>query len=295
MEQYQTLLNGVKMPKIGFGTMHIHGQECSDLVAYALQEGYQAVDTATAYQNEEEVGRGLRQSGRKREDYFVTGKIRNRYQGYDHTLAEVEHILKRLDLDQLDLMLVHWPGDNLYVPTWKALVRLYNEGVLRAVGVSNFYPEHLETAAQATGVMPMVNQIECHPFLYQEEPIDYCKKNNIFLVAWSPLMAGKDALTDPVICSIAGTHNVTPAQVILRWHLQNGFGAVPKSANKERIRQNLDVFSFDLTDGEMSQIQGLTAKHIRTGPDPLTYRFPTIEEMLASGDIPKQDSFGNYM
>ena len=108
-------------------------------------------------------------------------------------------------------------------------------------------------------------------------------------------MAGKDALTDPVICSIAGTHNVTPAQVILRWHLQNGFGAVPKSANKERIRQNLDVFSFDLTDGEMSQIQGLTAKHIRTGPDPLTYRFPTIEEMLASGDIPKQDSFGNYM
>lgn len=155
------LSNGVEMPYLGFGTWKLKGEECSQMVKYALDTGYTAIDTAQVYLNEEAVGEGIRRSGRKREEFFVTSKVRNRFQGYDNTLYAVEASLKRFGLEQLDLFLVHWPGEDMYVPTWKALVRMYEEGLLRAVGASNFLSEHLETCAQETGVMPLVDQSRC--------------------------------------------------------------------------------------------------------------------------------------
>ena len=249
-----------------------------------------------------------------RDEFFVTSKVRNRFQGYDNTLYAVEASLKRFGLEQLDLFLVHWPGEDMYVPTWKALVRMYEEGLLRAVGASNFYPEHLETCAQETGVMPMVDQIEMHPYFQPYEIVEYCRSHDIFPVAWSPLMAGgesrKDAKTakagetgvqlkspmeDPVILKIAENHEKTPAQVILHWLVQNQFGVIPKSSNEGRIRQNMEIFDFRLTDEEMKQMQKLTEKQIRVGDDPRTYRFPLLDEMIAAGKEPERDKFGNYM
>lgn len=308
------LSNGIEMPYLGFGTWKLKGEECSRLVEYALKTGYTAIDTAQVYLNEEAVGEGIRRSGKKRDEFFVTSKVRNRFQGYDHTLYAVEASLKRFGLEQLDLFLVHWPGEDMYLPTWKALVRMYEEGLLRAVGASNFFPEHLEICAQETGVMPMVDQIEMHPYLQQREILEYCGEHDIFPVAWSPLMAGgesrKDAKTakaedavkqpkspmkDPVIIQIAQSHKKTPAQVILHWLVQNGFGVIPKSSNEERIRQNMDIFDFELSEEEMKQMQTLTNRQYRVGDDPRTYRFPLLDEMIAVGKEPEKDRFGNYM
>ena len=228
MEYKRKLRNGVEMPYLGFGTWKLKDDQCADMVQYALENGYDAIDTAQVYLNEEAVGEGIRRSGKKREEIFVTTKVRNRFQGYDSTLYAVEASLKRLGMEYLDLYLIHWPGEKMYVPTWKALVRLYEEGVLRAVGVSNFYPDHMEACAQETGVMPMVDQIEMHPYLVQYEIIDYCREHNVFPVAWSPLAAAgesrKDSKTekgeermkvespmkDPVIIKIAENHQKTP-------------------------------------------------------------------------------------
>ena len=191
---------------------------------------------------------------------------------------------------------------------------MYEEGLLRAVGASNFFPEHLEICAQETGVMPMVDQIEMHPYLQQREILEYCGEHDIFPVAWSPLMAGgesrKDAKTakaedavkqpkspmkDPVIIQIAQSHKKTPAQVILHWHVQNGFGVIPKSSNEERIRQNMDIFDFELSEEEMKQMQTLTNRQYRVGDDPRIYRFLLLDEMIAAGKEPEKDRFGNYM
>lgn len=310
----RTLSNGVEMPYLGFGTWKLKGEECSRLVKYALDAGYTAIDTAQVYLNEEAVGEGIRRSGRKREEFFVTSKVRNRFQGYDNTLYAVEASLKRFGLEKLDLFLVHWPGEDMYVPTWKALVRMYEEGLLCAVGVSNFYPVHLETCAQETGVMPMVDQIEMHPYFQPYEILDYCSNHDIFPVAWSPLMAGgesrkdvktvkageteielKSPMEDPVIVQIAMNHEKTPAQVILHWLVQNGFGVIPKSSNEGRIRQNMEIFDFQLTDEEMSLMQELTKRQIRVGDDPRTYRFPLLDEMIAAGKEPERDRYGNYI
>ncbi|MCI5623565.1 MULTISPECIES: aldo/keto reductase [Anaerostipes] len=311
----RTLENGVEMPYLGFGTWKLKGEKCSEMVAYALKNGYTAVDTAQVYLNEEAVGEGIRQSGKKRNEFFITSKIRNRFQGYDNTMYAVEASLKRFGLEYLDLFLIHWPGEDKYVPTWKALVRMYEEGMIRSIGVSNFYPEHMEQCAQNTGIMPMVNQIEMHPYLMQYEIVDYCRENNVFPVSWSPLSAGGEArrdpktsaeghsghiasgnvMEDPVIRKIAETHKKTPAQIILHWHVQNGFGVVPKSANPGRILQNKDIFDFELTKDEMNQIQELTKKQIRIGDDGRTYRFPLLNEMIEAGNEPEKDRFGNYL
>jgi diketogulonate reductase-like aldo/keto reductase len=303
------------MPYLGFGTWKLKGEECSEKVQYALDAGYQAVDTAQVYLNEEAVGEGIRRSSKKREDIFITSKVRNRFQGYDNTLYAAEASLKRFGVDYLDLYLIHWPGEDMYVPTWKALSRLYEEGVLRAIGVSNFYPVHIKACAQETGIMPMVNQIEMHPYLQQYEVVDYCRQEDIFLVSWSPLSAGGEArkdpktsvegntgkissgnvMADPVICEIAKNHGKSPAQTILRWHVQNGFGVVPKSANPQRICQNMEIFDFELSEEEMQMIQELTKKQIRIGDDGRTYRFPLLKEMIAAGNEPEKDRFGNYV
>lgn len=309
------LQNGVKMPMIGFGTWKLKDEECSHMVETALKAGYPAIDTAQVYLNEEAVGEGIRRSGKRREEVFLTSKVRNRFQGYDNTLKAVEATLQRTGLDWIDLFLIHWPGENMYVPTWKALVRMYEEGLIRAIGVSNFYPEHMETLAQETGIMPMVNQIEMHPYLVQHEVVDYCRKNDVFPVSWSPLSAGGqtrqdpktsaagntgkvpsgNVMEDPVICEIAKHHGKTPAQAVLRWHIQNGFGVVPKSGNPDRMKQNLDIFDFELTLEEMQEIGQLTEKQIRIGDDGRTYRFPLLDEILASGKEVEKDRFGNYL
>lgn len=313
MIKERILNNGVKMPILGFGTWKLKGEECTQMVKFALESGYKAIDTAQVYLNEEAVGEGIRRSGKKREEVFVTSKVRNRFQGYDQTLHAVEASLKRFGLDTLDLYLIHWPGKDQYVPTWKALVRAYEEGMLRAVGVSNFYPEHMEACAQETGVMPMVNQIEMHPYLVQVEIVEYCKEHHVFPVAWSPFAAAgesrKDSKTkkeanetslesplkDPVIAEIAQNHQKTPGQIILRWHIQNGYGAVPKSSNPARIKENRNIFDFQLTEDEMKKIWKLTEKQIRVGDDGRSYRFPLLEELIRDGKEPERDRFGNYL
>lgn len=314
MMKERELRNGVKMPVLGFGTWKLKGEDCAEMVKFALESGYRAIDTAQVYLNEEAVGEGILRSGRKREEVFVTSKVRNRFQGYDNTLYAIEASLKRFGFDMLDLYLVHWPGEDMYVPTWKALVRAYEEGMLRSAGVSNFYPEHMEACAQETGIMPMVNQIEMHPYLVQHEIVDYCKENDIFPVAWSPFAAAgesrKDSKTmkegektvkaesplkDPVIAEIAGEYQKTPGQIILRWHIQNGFGAVPKSDNPGRIKENLNIFDFELTEEEMKIIWNLTKRQIRIGDDGKTYRFPLLDQLILEGREPERDRFGNYI
>ncbi|MDO4169474.1 MAG: aldo/keto reductase [Lachnospiraceae bacterium] len=309
MVPMRTLKNGVNMPMLGFGTWTLQGQSCTELVAYALQHGYSAIDTAQAYQNEEAVGEGIRCSGRNRKDIFLTSKLRNRFQGYDTTLKAVEASLQRTGSDYIDLFLIHWPGESAYIPTWKALVRLYKEGMLRSIGVSNFCPEHLERCAQESGIMPMVNQIEMHPYLQQYDTVDYCQKNDIFLVSWSPLSAAganrqdtktrgmscANVMEDPVIVSIAKIHDKTPGQIVLRWHIQNGFGIIPKSSNYGHIIENTKLFNFKLTASEMKQIQELTKKQIRIGDDPKTYRFLLLKDLLASGKNMEKDQFGNIL
>lgn len=314
MRKERELSNGVKIPMLGFGTWKLKGENCTEMVKFALESGYRAIDTAQVYLNEEAVGEGIARSGKKREEIFVTSKVRNRFQGYDHTLYAVEASLKRFGLDTLDLYLIHWPGEDMYVPTWKALVRAYEEGMLRSIGVSNFYPEHMEACAQETGVMPMVNQIEMHPYLVQYAIVDYCKENDIFPVAWSPFAAAGESrkdgktmkemgktvkaespLKDPVITEIAGKHHKTSGQTILRWQIQNGFGAVPKSANPGRIKENLDIFDFELTGEEMKMIWNLTKRQIRIGDDGKTYRFPLLDQLIREGKEPERDRFGNYL
>lgn len=278
-----TLANGVEIPMIGFGTWKLKGQQCTDLVRYAIETGYRSIDTAAAYENEEFVGQGIKDSGLKREELFVTTKLRNRYHGYDTTLYGFEESMKKLGLEYVDLYLIHWPGEDMYLPSWKAFIRLYEEKRIRAIGVSNFYPQHMDVLYQETGVMPVVDQIETHPYLHQNVVIDYCHKHNIFVEAWSPLMVGGEAMRDPVIVEIADKHGKSPAQTILRWHTQNGFAVIPKSANEGRIKENLNIFDFTLTDAEMAAMNALTKKNIRVGDDPLTYRFKLLAQLKEEG------------
>ena len=278
-----TLANGVEIPMIGFGTWKLKGQQCTDLVRYAIETGYRSIDTAAAYENEEFVGQGIKDSGLKREELFVTTKLRNRYHGYDTTLYGFEESMKKLGLEYVDMYLIHWPGEDMYLPSWKAFIRLYEEKRIRAIGVSNFYPQHMDVLYQETGVMPVVDQIETHPYLHQNVVIDYCRKHNIFVEAWSPLMVGGEAMRDPVIVEIADKHGKSPAQTILRWHTQNGFAVIPKSANEGRIKENLNIFDFTLTDAEMAAMNALTKKNIRVGDDPLTYRFKLLAQLKEEG------------
>ena len=309
------LSNGVKMPVLGFGTWQLKGEKCSEMVEYALKSGYRSIDTAQVYLNEEAVGEGIKRSGIDRSEIFVTTKLRNRFQGYDNTLKAIEASLQRLGLEQLDLFLIHWPGKDMYVPTWKAMVKAYEEGMIRAIGVSNFYPQQIKECAEATGVMPMADQIEMHPYLMQYEIVDYCHENNIQLVSWSPLSAAGatrcdpkggqlanrkesenyNAMENPVIVEISKKYQKTPAQIILHWHIQNGFIAIPKSSNKERILQNMDIFDFELAEDEMHKINELTKKQLRTGDDPRCYEFPLLDDLIRQGKEFEKDSFGNIL
>lgn len=268
-----TLNNGVTIPQLGFGTFQVAEDQTQRIVESAIETGYRHIDTAAGYYNEAGVGAAVRASGLAREDVFVTTKLRNGDQGYDNALAAFEASRAALDIDYVDLYLIHWPvpTKGLYVETWKAFEKLLADGAVRAIGVSNFLPGHLETLLAETDIVPAVNQIEVHPTFQQRGLVQVSRASGIAVEAYSPLGRGADLESDEVT-SIAQAHGVTPAQVVLRWHLQQESIVIPKSNNPERIAANLDVFGFELSDDEIAQITSLEAGN-RTGADPETAEF----------------------
>ncbi|MFD6275607.1 aldo/keto reductase [Streptomyces sp. NPDC060209] len=265
-----TLNNGVTIPQLGFGVFQVPDDETTAAVAAALEAGYRSIDTAAVYGNEAGVGRALAESGLARDELFVTTKLWNADQGYDATLAAFDASLAKLGLDHVDLYLIHWPtpARDLYADTWRALEKLLADGRIRAAGVSNFQPAHLRRLREESSLVPAVNQIELHPGLQQSELRAVHAEYGIATEAWSPLAQGA-LLDDDVLVSLAGRHGKTPAQVVLRWHLQLGNVVIPKSVTPARIRQNIDVFDFELSAADMDAIAGLD-RGMRTGPDPDT-------------------------
>ncbi|MFF8601324.1 aldo/keto reductase [Streptomyces sp. NPDC015232] len=262
------LNNGVETPQLGFGVFQVPDDETTAAVTAALEAGYRSVDTAAIYGNEAGVGRALAASGIPREELFVTTKLWNADQGYEATLRAFDDSLAKLGLDHVDLYLIHWPAParDLYRDSWRALERLAEEGRIRAAGVSNFQPEHLRRLMDGAALTPVVNQIELHPALQQSELRAVHAEHGIATEAWSPLAQGA-VLDDPAITAIAAAHGKSPAQVVIRWHLQLGNVVIPKSVTPARIRANADVFDFALTDAEMATIAGLD-RGLRTGPHP---------------------------
>ncbi|WP_066297598.1 aldo/keto reductase [Arthrobacter luteolus] len=267
-----TLNNGVEMDQAGFGTYKVPPEETAALVTSALDAGYRHIDTAALYGNEEGVGAAVRNftdAGHVvREDLFVTSKLWNADQGYDAAFRAFDASLDRLGFDYLDLYLIHWPcpGRGLFVETYRALEEIYASGRVRAIGVSNFTQEHLEELAAATGIVPAVNQVELHPWLAQRGLRGFHEAHGIRTVAWSPLGRGA-VLADPVIKEMSAELGRTPAQVVLRWHVQAGNTVIPKASSEDRITGNLDVFSFELDDAQMAALDALDRGQ-RTGSDP---------------------------
>ena len=261
------LSNGVNIPWLGFGVFKINdGDEVVRAVRTALSIGYRSIDTASIYGNERGVGKAIKESNIPREEIFVTTKVWNSDQGYDNALNAFEESLKKLDTDYVDLYLIHWPGTDLYIKTWKALERIYQYGRARAIGVSNFHIHHLHNLMSHCDINPMINQVEFHPFLFQPELIRFCMDNNIQLEAWSPLTQGLH-LNHPVIIGLAEKYEKTPAQILLRWDIQHCVVTIPKSVNRERIEENSRIFDFELTEEDMDSLDALNEGK-RIGPDP---------------------------
>ncbi len=255
------------MPRFGLGVYKMTDKEAAvEAMITAIRAGYTAIDTATIYDNEAEVGEAIRHSGVKREELFITSKVWNTDQGYDETLRAFEASLKRLDFDYLDLYLTHWAIEGKYIDTYRAIQRLYDEKLIRSIGVSNHQQHHLEKIMATANTKPMVNQIELHPQLTQVPLRDYCDANDIAVTSWSPLARGR-LLEDSVLSKIAEQHNKSIAQVIIRWHLQNDLVVIPKSVTPSRIKENAQVFDFALTQEEMTMINGLN-QDWRSGTHP---------------------------
>lgn len=259
-----TLSNGVKIPCIGFGTWKApDGEVAASSVKTALESGYRHIDTAAGYDNEASVGKGIKESGISREEIFVTSKVKNSERGYKTTLAAFDKTMTDLGLDYLDLYLIHWPAsfsrfedwEQINLDTWRAMTELHKAGKIRSIGVSNFMPHHLK-ALMETEVAPMVNQIEFHPGQMQPETVDFCKKNNILVEAWSPLGSGR-MLENPTLTEIAAKYGKSVAQLCIRWCLQNGTLPLPKSVTPSRIKENGEIFDFTLDDEDMRRINSM--------------------------------------
>ncbi|RFC71344.1 aldo/keto reductase [Streptomyces sp. AcE210] len=266
------LNNGVEMPQLGFGVWQVPDAEAEKAVATALEAGYRSIDTAAIYGNEEGTGKAIAASGIAREKLFVTTKLWNADQGYDATLRAFDASLDKLGLDYLDLYLIHWPlpSKDSYVDTYKAFEKIYADGRAKAIGVSNFLPEHLERLIGETSIIPAVNQIELHPHLQQRAAREFHAEQGIATEAWSPLGQGKGLLEVPAIVAIAQKHGRTPAQIVLRWHVQLGNVVIPKSVTPSRIVENIDVFDFELDVEDIAAISALNEDR-RLGPDPATF------------------------
>jgi 2,5-diketo-D-gluconate reductase A len=269
-----TFHDGNSIPQVGLGVWQTPNHEAATAVRVALDAGYRHVDTAAIYENEEGVGNGIKTSGLAREDIFLTTKLWNSEQGYESTLKAFDASLKRLGTDYVDLYLIHWPAPTkgLFVETWKAFVKLKEEGRARSIGVSNFYPEHIEKIVAETGVTPVINQIELHPDFQQTTSRTFHEAHKIVTQSWSPLGQGK-LLDHPVIGKIAAKHSRTPAQVIIRWHIESGLVVIPKSVTPSRIEENFKVFDFTLDHDDMVEIAKLDSADARIGPDPMTAAF----------------------
>ncbi|PAE44495.1 aldo/keto reductase [Bacillus sp. 7884-1] len=266
-----TLYNGVNMPWIGLGVFKVEeGPELVNAVKFAIKHGYRSIDTAAIYGNEEGVGQAIREAineyGIDREDIFITSKVWNADLGYKSTIEAYETSIRKLGLDYLDLYLIHWPVEDKYVEAWRALEMIYKEGKVKAIGVSNFQVHHLQDLMKDAEIKPMVNQVEYHPRLTQQEVKTFCDNNGIQFEAWSPLMQGQ-LFDNPLLKEIANKFNKTVAQVILRWDIQNGVITIPKSTKELRIIENSTIFDFELTKEDMEQINNLNQNH-RVGPNP---------------------------
>ena len=254
--EYKILSNGVKMPSIGFGTYKSGSdEETANIVKYALEVGYRQIDTASFYFNEEGIGKGIKESGVNREEIFLVTKLWNDNHGYEETLKAFDESLKKLQVEYIDLYLIHWPY-RLNSETWRAFEYLYNTGKVKAIGVCNFKIGHLEELKKTAKIMPMVNQIELHPSSPKEAMVKYCNENNIQVVAWSPIMRGK-LFSNEVMLNIAEKYNKSIAQIVLRWHIQRNVIPIPKSSNNERIKENFEIFDFNLLEEDMKLINML--------------------------------------
>ncbi|MFF1655216.1 aldo/keto reductase [Streptomyces sp. NPDC058255] len=263
------LNDGTKIPAIGLGTWPMDDAQAEKAVSEALAIGYRLIDTATNYRNETGTGRGIARSDVPREEIVVTTKLPGRHHGYEETLTSFEESRRRLGLAYVDLYLIHWPLPRVgkYPESWKAMVKLREEGLVRSIGVSNFTPEHITRLEEETGVLPSVNQIELHPYLLQDELRAFHTEKGIVTESWSPLGRGSQLLDDPTLTEIAQAHGVTPGQVVLRWHTQLGAVPIPKSADPGRQRENLDVFGFELTPAEMAAVSDRPRRRLGGDPD----------------------------
>jgi methylglyoxal/glyoxal reductase len=271
-----TLNNNIKMPELGYGVFRVDdGPKLARAVQSAIKMGYRSIDTAAIYGNEESVGKGINEAIEAglvtREELFVTSKVWNDGLSYDETIAAYEESLRKMGLDYLDLYLIHWPGKDKYMESWKALESLYKDGRIKAIGVSNFQVHHLEHLLEGAEITPVINQIEFHPKLIQTEVRDFCRKHNIQVEAWSPLM-NAELLSNETIKGIAQSHGKSPAQVILRWDLQHGVITIPKSMTESRIQENISIYDFELTSEQMEQLDALN-EDFRSGPDPDEFDF----------------------
>jgi 2,5-diketo-D-gluconate reductase A len=268
------LSDGVEIPQVGFGVFQVPPDETQRAVEDALAAGYRHIDTAAAYRNERGVAAGIAASGVPRSEIFITTKLANTEQGFESTLAAFDKSIEALDTEQVDLYLIHWPAParDLYLDTWRAFERIHAEGGVRSIGVSNFRIPDLERLQQEAETMPTINQIELHPLLQQDELRAWHAEHGIATEAWSPLAQG-EVLKDDTLVTIAAGHHRTVAQVILRWHLQLGNVVIPKSVTPARVRENLDIFDFELSEDDLAAIARLDAGH-RTGPDPASFGAP---------------------
>ncbi|GFE13075.1 oxidoreductase [Streptomyces glebosus] len=266
------LNNGVAMPQLGYGVWQVEDEQAATAVGQALDAGYRSIDTAMIYGNEEGTGRALAASGIPRDELFVTTKLWNADQGHDATLRAFDTSLAKLGLEYVDLYLIHWPlpARDTYIETYQALEEIYADGRAKAIGVSNFLPEHLERLMGETSIVPAVNQIELHPQFPQAASRAFHARHNIVTEAWSPIGQGRGLLEDPTLVELAAKHGKSPAQVVLRWHVQLGNVAIPKSVTPSRIAENIDIFDFELDDADLTALAGLDTG-TRLGPDPAAF------------------------